>query len=581
MREGLLREVDLGEERAAWLWLFNYVEAYPSDGFMAPLKPPKRDDKPRRLIVCDLDPTAEDYTPDAKLRAVRWCDGVDVHVIDQGSPEELGEQFAQSMLTHRTRGHLIAFWRGADYAFHVILRTWARGLLGAGYTVQPLAAGASLRALIIRRGGHSWMLCDVGTMTGLTGVELGDFLRTFAPKYRLRLDVLMALWSALRSYQRTTLDLFGAHLSPTVSRSAVRAATRTLGFYEWLWRPSPLLVAMCRTGAAYRGGYAFAHRFEGQAYRADIRKAYTAALEADLPRRAALGSAGIWPHERPGLYLTHIRGPGRAPIYIGKWTGFEGGFEALYWNGGEALAFVPTSEYAGLRRLGYRVEGGWGFTWSRTFGFRRFVQQIRELLSTAEPGSQRETVAKLFGVSVYGKLAERPERTDVMMALERPGDDWRPYTDEIGVEVPFLWERHHTVHRAHQHVDVAAVITGKVRGQLYSAIADVLDAGGDVPHADTDGLLSTIDPRGVLPEDGGELGDWRLDPGPADAAVWGHKAYAFGEDVRVAGMRGLSRDDARRLAQGESMVVEWTQTRGAPWSAPLREPLRRTARPTA
>ena len=34
-----------------------------------------------------------------------------------------------------------------------------------------------------------------------------------------------------------------------------------------------------------------------------------------------------------------------------------------------------------------------------------------------------------------------------------------------------------------------------VRSRLYSAIGTIRRAGGMVPHADTDGFLSTIDPR--------------------------------------------------------------------------------------
>jgi hypothetical protein len=253
------------------------------------------------------------------------------------------------------------------------------------------------------------------------------------------------------------------------------------------------------------------------------------------------------------------------PAYLGRFTGWSGGFERDYWNGDECWAVLPSTEFVGLRALGFRVTPRWGYVYTQVFDLSAHARAVEKAAAAAPRGSPRHIAAKVMGNAVYGKLAERPDRTDIVYAAERPGPEWAPHLTLQGDETPYLWEGPGLAHRPNQHVDIAATVTGRVRGWLYEGIAAVSAAGGRVVHADTDGLLATIDPRHALtPVDPLRLGAWRVSD-PEQAVVWGAKGYSFGNEVRAAGVSGLTPEQAAMVAEGGTVSVEVIQT-SAPWS---------------
>ena len=543
----VLRRVPLDSERAAWRWLLDRSEAYPADTFMPALKPPKGRDGRRKLLTARLLPGGK-FETDANL----------------GAAQELERLFVK-----RTRGHLIAFWHGGREAFHDVLRDHAPTLTAAGFTLQPLANGAQIKALIIRKGRQSWWLCDAQAMTGLDGSTEREFCEAYAGARRSGEHALTWLLRALRGFESIMLADFGVGLRVTLGSAAMRAASYHVPARGWVWRTPPLAVTMAREGGGYRGGYAVAQRYVGDAWRADLNKAYTSVLASALPGRIALGSYSEERGSRSGLFLCRVSGRGALPVYLSTWRGYPGGFELGYWRGGETLAIVPSSEFPGLRALGYTVRPGFGFVDVSSWHLRGFVEAVERASRDNARGSPAHVVAKLIGNSVYGKFAENPHRLDVMYAEERPGDEWRPYVTERGDEVPGVWEGESVAYRPHQHVNVAAAITGSVRSQLYQGVAAVLGAGGRVVHADTDGLLATVDPAPYLDTDDARLGAWRVSQEPELAAVWGRKGYTFGMDVRAAGVQQLSPEEAQRLAQGEELAMP-VEMLSAPWRGAQR-----------
>lgn len=568
-------------ERAAWWSVLKRVEPYPSDKFMPPFRAPLKEDFPRSFLVAVAEEGPETEGEHYGVSVLHLVDGANVRSVTLSDDDGRAREFAHVFFTHGTRGHLICWWGASRFLFHWFLRYLAPGLVDEGYDIRPLAAGTSLKAIIVRKGRQSWTLCDIQEMTGLTDYSMEDFVNAFPPIGADPGSNLFRLWGAVASFQRLTLDLFGVQLSPTIGRAALRAASRHVPDDAWKWRPEPMMVALCRAGGAYRGGYAFAQRYVGPAYKMDANKAYTWALGEALPLRSAFGKCVLNDVERPGIYMCRVRGPGKLPIYIAPFVGEPRGFEFAYWNGDECLAVVPSSEFPGLRALGYQVIPGHGLVFTSTFTLSGYVDAIAEIVNNHERGTPAVAVAKRFGVSVYGKFAEKPERIQVAYRAERPGKDWHPFLTIHGDEVPNLWVNKVISHRSHQQIDLAAVITARVRSLLYQAMATVIGAGGAVVHADTDGFLSSVDPLGLFETDGRRIGSWRLVEQAEHTVVVGRKAYSFGPEVRYAGVSGATVELVEIVARGDQVTVHGQQL-APPWeTGPMHVAVPRTLRVTA
>jgi len=335
---------------------------------------------------------------------------------------------------------------------------------------------------------------------------------------------------------------------------------------------------MLRPGAGYRGGYAAARRFTGEAWSLDLNKAYLWALGEPMPLRVGITTAAGAHDAPPGVYLSRVQGEGPAPIYLGAWREDGRGFERVLWHGGDVLAVLTMTETDAIRRLGYRVTVGRGIVYASTFTLRGFVAQVAGITRMYGRGSAQERIAKAYGNTVYGKLAERPDREQVMYALESPGEGWSAYVDNTGTEIADLWTTQTVAHRSHHHIDAASEVTANVRARLYDAIGVVLRAGGEVPQADTDGFLSSIDPEGLFDTDSTIPGRWRPAQGPERAIVWGRRGYAFGEDVHAAGLSGVTAAMAERALAGEATGVDMNVRAGAFSPGPLYQSTRRMVR---
>ena len=574
----MLAAVEDGRERAAWTWILEHMEAYPTGPTvrrLQPLRPPTRPEKGRRMVAAHFvtapDPEGGVPVPTALL----WTAGMMPKRVVLDLESGAAEKVAAALFTDTHRGALIAFPDGAVQAFAVMLRRYARTWVRLGYTIEPLVAGAAIKALLIRRARHSWALCDLDTMTGLKGFTEATFVATFGTASP---SPVTALHSALVGWQKMSLEHFDAAAGVTVGRSAIRAAARNLGEQSWLWRPLPLAVAMLRSGGGYRGGYAVARRYTGPAWAMDLNKAYLWALGEPMPLRAGVTTALGGHDAPPGAYLSRVEGSGLAPLFLGVWREDGGGFDRVVWHGGDALAVLTMTETAAVRRLGYRVTVGRGIVYGSTFTLRGFVAQVAGITRMYGRGSAQERIAKAYGNTVYGKLAERPDREQVMYALDSPGEGWSAYVDNTGTEIADLWAKRGVAYRSHQHIDAASEVTANVRARLYDAIGTVVRAGGEVPQADTDGFLSSIDPSGLFDTDLTAPGAWRPAQGPQRAIVWGRRGYAFGEDVHAAGLSGVSAAMADQAMAGEAVGVNMQVRAGAFGSGPLYQSTRRMVR---
>lgn len=562
------------EERRAWRWLLAQMEPYPPK-LVPALKPPSRTDAPKRLIVAEIqtEGSLRDGTP--RPVALRLDDGLSPSLLPLPAGAEGALALAGALFTHRHRGALLVLPDGAASSFAVLLRAFARHLAAMGFQIEPLTGGATVRGIIVRKARHSWVLADLGIMVGMEGIGIDAFNAAFGGWEEATLGADRLSHRALTVWQSLSLEHFDAAASVTVGRSAVRAASRHLGRGQWLWRTHPLAVALLRAGGGYRGGYAAAHRYVGQAWRMDMNKAYAWALGEPLPSRLGLYRAAPGHEPPPGIYVARITGDTRVPLYVGRWSSERGGFERALWLGGDTLAVVTTTEAAAMRRLGYRVTFGTGLAYLSTFTLSGFTASIAGITRMYPRNSAQERIARAYGVAVYGKLAERPERQQTMYSAASPGEAWLPFVTNTGNEIDDLWQTATVAHRPHQHVDVAAEVTSLVRARLYDAMGAVIAQGGKVPHADTDGFLTTIDPAALFSSHATEPGAWRVPEGPERAIVWGSKGYSFGDEVRAAGLRGVTSEQAESIIMGEAIDVDMTRRASPFGDAPLYQPLRR------
>ena len=568
-------------EREAWRYILDATESYPTGVYQPPLKAPRYSEKPKPIGGLRWEYETPGDPTSAPVALSIACGSESGRLVFTGDPAADTAALADVLLMPALKSALLASWEWSAGGANGFLHYFARAFTRIGWTIDPIASGSICKALILRHKRRAIWLTDAQEMIGGQALTLDQFTDEYAPRSVNAAGSAQRLAEALGAYQRQTLGMFGVALHATIGAAALRAASCYVPDDKWVWRPNPLMVAMNRTAHGFRGGYSYAQAYDGPAYQADISKAYTSALVGDIPHRSALVPAGLRWQGEPGIYLCRVSGFGKLPIYIAPWRGKAEGFTPEYWSGGRALAVLSSTEYPGIRALGYTIEQLGGYVHISTWTLAPFAQRIAEICAAHGRGSAHERTAKVIGNAVYGKFAQRPDHDDVRYSAASPGAEWFPMIDQRGNEVPDLWTSQTITHRPGQHVDIAATITGRVRSWLYTALADTLDAGGQIVHADTDGFLSTIDPSAQLDTTADKLGAWRVGAQPDRAIVWGRKAYAFGDEVRAAGFSGLTQADGAVIAAGGTVETYYMAT-PAPWKSGAGVVLtKRLARATA
>lgn len=553
------------DHRVAWRFLASQVQPYPPEVFVPPMRQRATDYTERRFVSAELvcDPDSPTFRP--RPVALVCSDGTDETVVELGAGLDGVVALERSALARAHRGRFLIFWGGGRFAFHVLLREYGHLLASRGWSLRPIGTGTEIKAVLLRRGKAAFYWTDAQAMTGCYELAERDFVLGMVGQDAGWLRGTRALWQAMFEYQRLLLREFGTGLTLTAGMAAVRAASRFLPESAWLWRPPPGLVALCRAGGGYRGGYVYARPYRGPGIKLDINRLYTWAISQALPLRTALGPCVADGVERAGVYLCTVRGPGSLPAYLGVWRGWGAGFKRALWSGDACLAVLPEAEFAGLRALGYGVQPGWGYVFTATFSLADFAGKCARLAAEYGRESPVGQVAKKLPNALYGKLGEGPDRAEVIYQTEPPGDDYWPFITDEGEEVAGLWVRTRRAFRGHQHVDVAATITAEGRSTLYRGLAEIIRTGGHVLAVDTDGALVRHPNPEALDLSASEIGKWRLVSSDPDMVVAGPKLYAVGSTSKAVGVRGISREQVEIAHQHGSVYVAGKRM-AAPWS---------------
>lgn len=564
------------DERAFWHYLGNKAQRYPVR-FIPPFHKPKGVARVHNIIGAEIirgnDRSGQPMARGFRLYS-RGLQGSGIDVAHRGGADE----FVSFALSKSLRSCYFVFRHGGRVELRLIAQQWAARFIELGYTVDVLMGGGTLKALIVKRGRHRWYLCCWAALSGLSPRLCSVFCSAGRSAAANAATDARCVWQASTRLQRLLLDYFGVGLSLTISNTGLRAAARSLPEFVCKFRPAPMLVALCREGAGFRGGLVKGRRYRGPSWLVDLNRAYTAALRLKLPWRAVIGPCVKDGAERHGIYMVRITGrEGLPSIYVGRWNGVD--VETAWHNdphGETFLAIVPSVEFAGLRAIGYRVEPSFGMVYVRTFTLSDYVGKLVSFCQTFGWASAEAKVSKFLGNTVYGKFAAPPMRRDLRIGKTRPDRTWMVYVDERGYPVDDLWERRKVVYQWSQHIDVAADITGHVRAQVYQAQADMMAAGGSVYAMSTDALVLDRDPAGILDLDSSEPGKWRLSDDDEDGIVAGANAYSIGTKTIVPDFPGPTRDDVVALFT-ESYVVADIEKSGSPRPGlPLSWRVRRT-----
>lgn len=527
--------------REAWEALLAERKAYPRAVQVPAWERPQKDDRWRPLAVAGLDTSGR--VGSGEVHPCRFTLYQPQQTVTFPLVGEEGEadRMAATLFSRRLRGRLVVFLHGGKRELQGILRWYARRWADLGYQIKPLTSGSTVRAIIVSKGRQAWSLCDVQAMTGLEPEDVErDLLKRDRTVRQLR-NQLPALYKWLCDLQRVLLRELRTSFRATVGGTAIVAASRFLPKGEKVWRPKPALIALCRVAGAYRGGYVMGSYYKGQAYKADVRRLYTACLRSGFPLTTIFRSGTADGVEQDGIFLCTVRGRPRIPPYVTLYDPVSEGFWSGHWEGGENVMALPSSEYAGLRKLGLEVEPGYGYAALDEFTLSAYVDALQRICAAEGAESAAGQLTKWLGNTPTGKWGSPPERETLIYSALPPTPEAFPATTLDGAEIPGCWYVKETEHLGYQQPQLAALVTGAARTVLYTALCDVLDSGEIVLSAHTDGYIATGTPPDTMKVDEWSYGAWRIVGQDPRAVVAGAGRYAVGRETRLAGEAERSR----------------------------------------
>ena len=334
---------------AAWEWFRDRIPWYDHSAKIPSWKRAKRKDPRRPVAMAGFGAgvRTDDTKPTiASLRVVGSFPETGI-AVSSGEIDPL--EVASALFGTHTRQTSIVVPDGSAWVFDAIIRQCATAWVRAGWQVQPMVAGHAIKGLIVRQGRYRWTLADFEAMTATDPETAVAEAQAMGLARTTPGDGLRLLLGWVDRLAGTIHGELGTYLRPTVGGTAVRAAAYDLPDGITITRVQPLLVAMCRLAGGFRGGYVYGERYRGPGFKVDVRRMYAWALSQPLGWRWAIGpcvEAGL---ERDGIFLCTVSGTVSHPVQLPQWQGPADGFATSLWTGGETIAVLPSSEFAGLR----------------------------------------------------------------------------------------------------------------------------------------------------------------------------------------------------------------------------------------
>lgn len=539
------------QHREAWDYLLRRAPAYPVDEQVQPYRKPRLPEVAKGLHTIQLSRYGH-LTAEGGGVVLTACDGptVTVTLVQLGAGG--ADQLRRVLFTEKKRGKLQVFAQGTAAEFRQLLDLYGPELQRAGYIIHVLGGLTRIVALRVTKSNRVWWLCDAESCTGVPFEALNRQIRVLGARRATGEPFAQLLHHVIAELQRVLTTRFNVSLHPTIGQSAAKAAAHYIPEGVWLWRPSPTMVAMCRAGGAFRGGYAAAVNYDGPAWKMDVRRQYTAALRAEFPYAVSFGPWGETGRTSRGIFMCTVKGPGKLRVLLNVWSPERQRFQLLKWNGGECVCILPTAEIEGLAALGFLVLPGYGFIFNRTFTFAPFVQRLQELTELHGADSIIGLACKSLGSKVWGKWAQAPTRVELAYAENRPGAEWAPMTKENGDEIEHLWCAERTTYNSMQHIELATIVTAVGRSQLYRKVAQLLDQGHKLAAVYTDAVIVQGAPPKRPPPLDAPIGQWRYEGWAQLVHTRATGAHTWGDVAHRPGVKGATVAQIEQLGSKEA-----------------------------
>lgn len=554
---------------------------------LKPLARQVRNSKPRRMIAYDLETTRIAEGTPRPLYFTAFCDEWKASLPIRDL-KHLGDFLeARVLVPEWNRSRFIA-WNGNGFDVYLIgLAILER----PGYVIKPfLTRSQNLRGMKIERVGAdgkrlTWEFLDGMAMTvGNAPMTLEKFVSVMAPDTaklkapdweREQFDPRNpehvayaerdseALYRAMVKAQAIIMENFNVPLQPTIGNTAMRVFQANMPENIFGWPPTFKIADIIRS-QVMRGGYCHLQRkHAGPIWKYDLNQAYAAAMrEAWLPAGRCFHLLGKSRYATCGIYRITASNPaGVIPFYY-----IDANGTACFDAKEISDTWVTSIELAQLERERWRVKVAEGYAWENAFQMREYVNKLEALRMAAPdgPSGALGTMLKSLGNNSYGKTLEMLDGMELLLSLERPGEEFREYQPDEDL-LSNVWFRFKQPQwRDYHQPQIGAFITAHVRMEVRRA---ALLAPESFIYADTD--CTVFDAPVDLPIDPKRYGYWKQEEQGEYFYMITKKVYASrAQDEkgrpRVAHAKGLNVKrltlaDFERWHEGRPPIQEQVQ----------------------
>lgn len=555
-----------------------------------------RDAKESRLVAFDLETTNIAKGTPRPLYLTAYSEAQDF-IVDcrVKSIEHLRELLIEHFLTERMLGSMFVGWNANHFDSYFVA---AALLQTSGYVMRPfLTRSKSLRGMLVipersydpdapRVRAKGWYFLDGIAMTGLVGVSLEKFLKTFAPEFQKMKGVIdfekesfdpsnkthreyafrdsEGLYHGMRRAEDILLQYFNEPLRVTMGGACIRIFQANIPERTRVDSLPDDCKQIVRD-YVMRGGFCWCvDRYDGPVWKYDINQAYAAAMrDAKLPAGRAMRSPTINRYAPVHMVRVSARNPrNRIPFYYK--TFINGRTRAVFGMNELSDTWITSIEFDQLRAEKWSIVVQESIAFEDSFDMREYVSKLEHIRRNCEGGPKGAigTMVKAVGNHSYGKTVEELDGLELILAAECP-EGFAEYFPEEGEEVFFsnVWYRQgEAQQRAYHHPQIGAFITAFVRMQVRRAALIDPDAW---LYADTDCVMFSRDVTKSLDIHDARYGAWKIEEQGTPYRVIAKKVYAShdGETKHAKGLnvRRLAVSDFEKWYAGEIPVQVQTQ----------------------
>ena len=513
--------------------------------FLTPLTGEKRN---YRIAVFDLE--AENMV---ETYALGFYDGnPEKKVIIFDDPEYHVHNFLMKFISKKYRGWYCFAHNGGRYDFLKLIEVLTKPEWNM-YHISLIPQGSSIIGIDVRDDSqHVWHFRD---SYAILPYSLRKLTQDFNVKHKkLELDFeknhesqdwqkylsydCLGLYEVLQKYQ-SELNSLGGELGLTVASTALKTFRRT--FLEHDIQTYHDYDDVIRQ--AYYGGRTEIFRMyapEGKYFCYDINSMYPAVMKEGLypvgtpttlryPDKSIFERAGICYVEGYSPEPERMNIP-LLPVHYGKKLFFPSG----YIQGWYDLALVKKA-----LELGYNLEIKKAIVFNKEPLFKEYVDTFYKLKKKSV-GAKR-SIAKLLLNSLYGKFAERSDRTQFY--INPKGKRARflvPYDEDLNI---YMEEK--ITEKSHVLPAISVHVTALAQLKLYNFFEKVTSRAGELFYCDTDSFFTDIS----LPTSN-RLGDIKEEYSLKEAIFLLPKTYAvmkLNDDIYMK-LKGFSPKSREKLS---------------------------------